>query len=69
MYAIATAEKALLDTLYIALWGRRFTRLPEVDLEPIDARRVHDLLHRQVSALRLRKAVAARLDELGVRAA
>lgn len=68
-YAIATAEKALLDTVYIALWGRRFTRLPEVDLEPIDAWRVHDLLHRQVAALPLRKAVAARLDELGVGAA
>lgn len=68
-YPIATAEKALLDTVYVGLWGRRFTRLPELDLQHVDGRRVRGLLERQVTALPLKTALKARLDELGVGAA
>ena len=65
-YPIATAEKALLDTVYVALWSRRFKRLPELDLGSLEGRRVFELLDRQVTALPLKKAVAARLGELGI---
>lgn len=65
-YAIATAEKALLDTIYVALWGRRFTHLPELDPDLLDGRRVRDLLDRQVTAPPLRKALGLRLEELGI---
>ena len=68
-YPIASAEKALLDTLYVALWGRRFTRLPELDLSEIDGGRVFALLHRQVTARPLKTALMARLAELGIRPA
>ena len=65
-YAIATAEKALLDTVYVAIWGRRFTHLPELDLGLIDGRRVRELLDRQVTAPPLKKALLLRLETLGV---
>ena len=65
-YPIATAEKALLDTVYLGLWGRRFTHLPELDLDLVDGQRVRGLLERQVTALPLKTALEARLDELGV---
>lgn len=65
-YPIATAEKALLDTVYVALWSRRFKRLPELDLGSLERRRVFELLDRQVTALPLKKAVAARLGELWI---
>ncbi|MDE0039650.1 MAG: hypothetical protein OXU77_19150 [Gammaproteobacteria bacterium] len=67
-YPIATPEKALLDTVYVALWRRRFKRLPELDLESIDGRRVYELLERQVTALPFKKALVARLGELGIHA-
>ena len=67
-YPLATAEKALLDTVYVALWGRRFRRLPELDLESVDGRRVLELLERQVTALPLKNALVARLGELGIHA-
>lgn len=67
-YPIATAEKALLDTVYVALWGRRFRRLPELDLESVDGRRVLELLERQVTALPQKNALVARLGELGIHA-
>ena len=68
-YPIATAEKALLDTVYVSLWGRRFTHLPELDLERVDAERMRGLLERQVTALPLKTAVLARLEALGAGAA
>ena len=68
-YAIATPAKALLDTLYVANWGQRFRYLPELDTGLIDGRRVRHLLERQVTALPLKKAIVARLDELAIRVA
>ena len=61
-YAIATAEKALLDTLYIATRrGNRYGRLPELDLEEIDWRRLGQLVERLVPAAAIRRAIDARL--------
>ena len=64
-YAIATAEKALLDTFYIATRrGKRYQRLPELDLADFDGRVFSELLHRQVTAEPIRSAIAARLAGL-----
>ena len=64
-YAIATAEKALLDTFYIATRrGNRYQRLPELDLADFDDRVFTELLHRQVTAAPIRKAIATRFAGL-----
>ena len=64
-YAIATAEKALLDTFYIATRrGNRYQRLPELDLADFDDRVFTELLHRQVIAEPIRSAIATRLAGL-----
>jgi predicted transcriptional regulator of viral defense system len=61
-YGIASAEKALLDTLYIATRkGRRFARLPEVDMSAINQKRLRVLLDEQVPAPQVRRAIDARL--------
>lgn len=64
-YGIALPEKALLDTLYIATRkGRRFARLPEVDLTDIDIKRLSSLLDQQVQAPQVRAAIDLRLRGL-----
>ncbi|MCY4015089.1 MAG: hypothetical protein OXG82_20525 [Gammaproteobacteria bacterium] len=64
-YAIATAEKALLDTFYIGTRrGNRYQRLPELDLSDIDHRVLAELLERQVTARPIRQAIATRLAGL-----
>ena len=64
-YAIATAEKALLDAFYIATRrGNRYQRLPELDLADFDERVFAELLHRQVTAAPIRKAIATRFAVL-----
>ena len=64
-YAIATAEKALLDTFYIATRrGKRYQRLPELDLADFDGRVFTELLHRQVTVEPIRSAIATRLAGL-----
>ena len=65
-YPIATPEKALLDTIYIGLRRRRFVRLPELDTDDVDPKALKILLDGQVTAPPLRRAVEARLTELGV---
>ena len=61
-YGIASAEKALLDTLYIATRkGNRFARLPEVDLAPVNPKKLRTLLDSQIAAPQVRQAVDARL--------
>ena len=65
-YPIATPEKALLDTIYIGLRRRRFVRLPELDTDDVDPEALKILLDGQVTAPPLRRAVEARLTELGV---
>ena len=65
-YPIATPEKALLDTIYIGLRRRRFVRLPELDTDDVDPEALKILLDGQITAPPLRRAVEARLTELGV---
>ena len=64
-YAIATAEKALLDTLYIATRrGNRYGRLPELDLEDIDWHKLGRLVEQSVAAVPIRRAIEMRLQGL-----
>ena len=64
-YNLATAPKALLDTLYMATRrGRRFASLPEVDLDEFDAQELRRLIRRQVTSTPIRRAVEARLTAL-----
>ena len=64
-YFVATAAKALLDTLYVATRkGRRFASLPEVDIDEAQARQLRRLLDRQVRAVPIRRAIEVRLRGL-----
>lgn len=65
-YLIASAEKALLDTLYIATRkGRRFAKLPEVDLGGTFRRREFERLLKQSDyTARIRSAMASRWQQL-----
>ena len=64
-YNIATAAKALLDTLYIATRkGRRFAHLPEVDMAEVDEAALRRLLNRQVPAPAIHRAIERRLTAL-----
>ena len=64
-YNIATAAKALLDTLYIATRkGRRFAYLPEVDLTEVDEAALHRLLNQQVPSRAIHRAIERRLAAL-----
>jgi predicted transcriptional regulator of viral defense system len=63
-YRIATAEKALLDTLYISMRrGRRFRSLPELELDGVSVRRFRGLLA-TVGDPRVVGALERRFDEL-----
>jgi predicted transcriptional regulator of viral defense system len=65
-YLIASAEKALLDTLYIATRkSRRFAKLPELDLGGAFRRRDFERLLRQSGyPVRIRSAMASRWQQL-----
>ena len=64
-YNLATGAKALLDTLYIATRrGRRFASLPEVDMNAVDRAELENLLHGQVYAPPIRRAIEIRLAAL-----
>jgi predicted transcriptional regulator of viral defense system len=63
-YRIATAEKALLDILYISLRrGRRFRSLPELDLRPVTKRRFTELL-RDIEDPRVEASVRERFERM-----
>jgi predicted transcriptional regulator of viral defense system len=61
-YLIASAEKALLDTLYIATRkNRRFAKLPELDLgHPFRRRDFERLLRQSGYPVRIRSAITSR---------
>jgi len=64
-YNLASAAKALLDTLYIATRrGRRFASLPELDVAGLDEAELRRLLRRQVRAAPIRHAMEGRLAAL-----
>ena len=64
-YFVATAAKALLDTLYIATRkGRRFASLPEVSVGRAHLRELRRLLGAQVGHGPIRRAIEVRLERL-----
>ncbi|MDA0680974.1 MAG: type IV toxin-antitoxin system AbiEi family antitoxin domain-containing protein [Proteobacteria bacterium] len=65
-YLMASAEKALLDTLYISTRkNRRFVSLPELDMDGAFHRRKFDgLLNQLPYAVRIRSAIASRWQHL-----
>ena len=64
-YNLATAAKALIDTLYIATRKRRrFASLPEVDMEEVDRAELQGLLDGQVRPGPIRSAIERRLAGL-----
>lgn len=66
-FLVASAEKALLDTLYISTRkNRRFSSLPELDLEtPFDRRAFERLLNELPYPVRIRCAITSRWMKLG----
>lgn len=63
-YRIATADKALLDTIYVSLRrGRRFRSLPELDLRPVTKRRFVELLE-DIDDPRIEASVKERFEAL-----
>lgn len=67
-YRIATADKALLDTLYISLRrGRRFRSLPELDLRPVTKRRFMELLQ-EIDDPRIQASVRERFERMWTQA-
>jgi len=64
-FPIATPEKALLDTLYVATRrGRRFARLPELELDALRATEFKRMLDRLVTAPAAHSAICTRLAQL-----
>ena len=64
-YNLATAAKALVDTLYIATRKRRrFASLPEVEMSEVDRSELRRLLAEQVTAGPIRRAIENRLTAL-----
>ena len=64
-YNLATAPKALLDTLYIATRKRRrFASLPEVNMGEVDRAELRGLVERQMPAGPIRRGVQRRLGAL-----
>ena len=66
-YRIASAEKSLFDTLYIATRkGKRFAKLPELDLQSKNFKQQHFLrfLSRSSIPARLKTAILSRLRHL-----
>ncbi len=68
-YLLATAEKALLDVLYISTRkNRRFIRLPELTLTPdlLNKRAFEKLFKQLPLSTRILNAIQLRAEELGV---
>jgi len=68
-YLLATAEKALIDVLYISTRkNRRFIRIPELTLTPdlISIRTFKQLFNQLPLSARLLNAIQLRAEELGI---
>lgn len=62
-YLIATAEKALLDTLYISTRkGQRFSSLPEIDLEELDMKYLKHLLKESIKSKIIKTSIQKYLE-------
>lgn len=63
-YRIATAEKALVDTLYLSTRrGKRFSALPELEFS-FDKKRLLSLIKKQVQSKAITTAILERLKKL-----
>lgn len=66
-YLLASGEKALLDTLYISTRkGKRFGRLPEIDVAVLDLKKIASLFAAQNFTNRIASAIAQRFDQIGI---
>jgi hypothetical protein len=67
-YRIATPEKALLDTLYLATRkGRRFVSLPALHASPaFRPQRLSHMIHQLVTDVRIRNAMVNRMRAMGI---
>ena len=66
-YLLASGEKALLDTFYISTRkGKRFGRLPEVDVSILDRKKLATLFAAQKYTDRIASAIVKRLGEIGI---
>ena len=66
-YLLASGEKALLDTLYIGTRkGKRFGKLPEIDVSVLDLKKLASLFATQKYTDRIASAIAKRLGEIGI---
>ena len=62
-YLIASAEKALLDTLYISTRkGQRFSSLPEIDLEELDMKYLKRLLKETIKSKIIKTSIQKYLE-------
>ncbi len=66
-YLLASGEKALLDTLYIGTRkGKRFGRLPEVDVSVLDLKKLASLFTDQKYADRIASTITKRFSGMGI---
>ena len=66
-YLLATGEKALLDTVYISTRrGKRFGRLPEIDVSVLDLKKLASLFAAQKYTHGIASAIRKRFDEIGI---
>lgn len=64
-YGLATAEKALLDCLYISIRkGKRFSFFPELDMTHIEKKKFYDLLNKHTFPNWLEKKIQHKLEKL-----
>ncbi len=57
-YFIASPEKALLDTLYISTRkGKRFSLLPELDLEDLNMKKLKNLMNNSIKSTAIKTAI------------
>jgi predicted transcriptional regulator of viral defense system len=66
-YLLATPEKSLLDSFYMATRkGRKFFRLPELELEQFDSKKFRILLSAQITELKIKNAIIRRCQKLNL---
>jgi predicted transcriptional regulator of viral defense system len=64
-YRLASAEKALLDCLYLSTRkGNRFSSFPEMDLSKIKMSTFNKILNEQIKSKKIKNAVAKKFNEL-----
>lgn len=66
-YFIASPEKALLDTLYISTRkGKRFSSLPELDLEDLNMKKLKNLMNNSIKSTAIKIAIEKYMSKIKV---